>query len=123
MDKTLTRVGLPNSCMLCGQKVLPADGWYADNDDAARAGSAICAEDYAKLNTLAQTHEPQTNDDDGKSTEGPEVGPGAPADIDLAGMTVAHLKDLAAARSVALKSSMNKAEIVAAIAGAADEAS
>lgn len=36
-----TRVGLPNSCSICGNTVL-TEMWWADNDDFARAGSGVC---------------------------------------------------------------------------------
>jgi len=42
-DLKLTAVGIPNSCYVCGkmQHVM----WYAKNNDEARSGHGLCAED------------------------------------------------------------------------------
>jgi hypothetical protein len=38
----LTKVGLPNSCCICGKDVV-ADVWSAENNDMARSGQGKCA--------------------------------------------------------------------------------
>jgi hypothetical protein len=40
--RTLTKAGLPNSCSNCGRPVDPSEGWYAEHDDGAKAGDALC---------------------------------------------------------------------------------
>lgn len=51
MDKTT--VGLPNTCAGCAQPITVEEGWYAENDDAAKAGvgfhSLQCAAKYPEL--------------------------------------------------------------------------
>lgn len=43
-----TRAGLPNSCSDCGAPVDPSEGWFAEHDDAARAGDALCGTCHAR---------------------------------------------------------------------------
>lgn len=44
MDKILTKAGLPNTCSICAKTVTKDEGWYADNEDQARAGGGVCAD-------------------------------------------------------------------------------
>lgn len=48
-----TNSGLPNACFVTGEPI--TDGyWYAESEDAARAGLGICETEYKRR--LADTH-------------------------------------------------------------------
>lgn len=54
-----TQRGLPNTCSKCGRKVTAQEGWYAEHDDAARAGLGVCA-DCAGVPGEAENAAPET---------------------------------------------------------------
>lgn len=43
-----TKIGLPNTCSLCGEKVDVEMGWWAENEDVARSGGGICVRHISK---------------------------------------------------------------------------
>lgn len=47
MAMVLTKAGLPNTCSVCAKTVTKDEGWYAENEDAARAGGGVCADHVA----------------------------------------------------------------------------
>lgn len=44
MAMGLTKAGLPNTCSVCAKTVTKDEGWYAENEDTARAGGGVCAD-------------------------------------------------------------------------------
>ena len=42
----LTKIGIPNSCCVCGK--MQHVKWYAQNDDEARSGQGRCLKDATK---------------------------------------------------------------------------
>lgn len=38
-----THLGLPNTCFKCGEPIPEGQPWYAEHEDAARAGLGLCA--------------------------------------------------------------------------------
>jgi hypothetical protein len=106
-DLIYTKVGLPNTCSMCGESVSREEGWYAPNDDVARSGGGICKKDYEAM----QTAEPPASTNTAPPQEQKEPTPSGSVTAPVAAAPIEDAKEMPtpSRRTAARKPATDKA--------------